>query len=137
GREDTREREAAQARLESEERVRLAVEALDAGIWDWDIASGTIYRSPRLLEMLRLQPDFPPRLEPWIELYHPEDRPHVLQARDALLEGRSDRMDLLYRLRGDDGAYRWVRSHSRVVQSGDDKPLRVIGMLTDVTDQKE
>ncbi|MEX2642416.1 MAG: EAL domain-containing protein [Acetobacterales bacterium] len=137
GREETREREAAVARRESEERVRLAVEALDAGIWDWDIRSGTVYRSPRLLEMLGLRADFPSRMEPWTELYHPDDLAHVAQARDALLAGESDRMDLLYRLRGEDGAYRWVRSHSRVVQCENGKPFRVIGMLTDVTEQRE
>ncbi len=137
GREITGERAATEARRESEQRMRLAVEAMGAGVWDWDLRTGEVYREPRLLSMLDLQADFPPQQTAWAERCHADDRPGLVASRRAVSEGASDRMDVQYRFRDGNGAYRWLQSHGRLIRDADGKPARVIGLVIDATRDRQ
>ncbi|MCP3104789.1 PAS domain-containing protein [Myxococcus sp. K15C18031901] len=120
---------------ESEERFRLVVNGSYDGIWDWDLRRGTLYWSPRLLEMLGLMPDtFPGTYDAFIERVHPEDRREVLSAMSAHLE-RGAPYDVSLRLLHATGGYRSCVSRGRALRDEQGRPVRMAGIIGDVTEQ--
>jgi two-component system response regulator FixJ len=73
---------------ESEERLRAALDASGDGGWDWNIATGDLFMSPRFLKRLGYDPDtVAARLEAGEQLVHPDDWPRLLAARTDHLGG--------------------------------------------------
>lgn len=131
-------REAAQAALrESQERLDLALTAVSDGLWDWHVASGHVYFSPRWFTMLGYEPgELFPSYETWRELIHPDDRAKAEEeVRRHLESGVGFHFEV--RMRGKDGAWKWILSRGRVVEAGPGgEPLRVVGTHTDVTERR-
>jgi PAS domain S-box-containing protein len=129
-----KEREA--ALQESEARFRLLAEAIDDVFWILDLREQkVIYVSPAYerdwgLPRTALEQD--PKV--WRERLHPEDRSLADPVFEEMLEGRRQTFELVYRMRGADGAWRWVRDKAWLVRAGDIK--RVVGVMTDITAAK-
>ena len=71
----------------------------------------------------------------WHDHLHPEDKTRVAhQFIRGIEEGGGS---LEYRLRHQDGSYRWIADKSRVVKSQDGKPTEIFGVWTDVTERKQ
>ncbi|MFP2912332.1 ATP-binding protein [Pyxidicoccus sp. 3LFB2] len=120
---------------ESEARFRLVVNGSYDGIWDWDLRRQTLYWSPRLLEMLGLAPEaFEGTHEAFMALLHPEDRQDVMAALSAHLE-RGVPYDVSFRLRHVTGGYRSCVSRGRVLHDAQGRPVRMAGIVGDVTEQ--
>jgi len=129
----------AQAALTTaEERWRAALEASELGVWDWDIASGTVYYSPLARTMLRFDSAEASRaLDDWKNRLHPDDRADALERLDAYLTGTTQRYTGEYRLRGDDGVYRWMADRGMVFErAAGGKPSRIVGTYADITKLK-
>ena len=115
------------------ERLELALQGSNDGIWDWDIAHGTIYYSTRFRELLgyadesvfNQQFDFRPAL-------HPDDRVRTAQQLDAHLYGGGPPFDCDYRLRCAGGVYRWFHGRGRAHFDAGGKPLRFAGAIMDI-----
>jgi PAS domain S-box-containing protein len=122
----------------SRERFILAIEGSDSGLWDWDVATGTVFFAPRWKTMLGYdEPDLPDRYETWIDLLHAEDKPRCLNYMAKFLEHPTDLYENEYRLRQKDGSYRWVLSKARAQVDSDGKPFRLTGSNTDIQARKE
>ncbi|HWQ19222.1 MAG TPA: histidine kinase N-terminal 7TM domain-containing protein [Methanotrichaceae archaeon] len=69
------ERQAAEDALgRSEERLRLTLDAVNDGVWDWNIPADDVIFSPRWYTMLGYEPyEFPPSYASWRRLVHPDD----------------------------------------------------------------
>jgi PAS domain S-box-containing protein len=121
----------------SEERLSLALDAANDGMWDWDVASGTTHFSPRYFTMLGYAPgEFAPTHESFQNLLHPGDREHVEEALFAALGGQPYETE--FRLRDKSGQWRWVLSRGRVVERDDaGRPRRMVGTHMDITARKE
>ncbi|MEN9317384.1 MAG: hypothetical protein RIS35_3777 [Pseudomonadota bacterium] len=129
--------EALQAR--SEDRLRLAMEASNDGLWEWDIRSGASYCSPAYLSMLGYEPgSLPDNVEDQlVGLLHPEDRNWVLAEAQRRLE-QEGRYVIEFRLRCSDGSYKWILSRGKVVErDASGRPARAVGTHTDLTARKE
>jgi len=122
---------------EIQERYELAVAGSAAGLWDWDIASGTIHYSDRLQELLGYEPgDFSNSLVEFWDRLHPDDTEAAQRALDRHLKDREElRID--YRLQTKSGEYRWFYARGQALWDDDGKPTRMSGSITDITDRKE
>ena len=121
----------------SEERYALAIRAANDGIWDWDIAAGTLYLSPRWHAILgRPEPDDGGDLARWAELVHPGDLPRLRAAVRAHLDGRLPHLHVEHRMRHGDGTWRWVLTRGLASRSADGRATRMAGSMSDVTDRR-
>ena len=123
----------------SEERYARAMEASDAGHWDWNVLTGEMFQSARMKQVLGFPPearftgreDFVARTP-----FHPDDRKRVESLIAATLESGADRYELEYRVELPTGETRWVRARGKVYRDGEGRAIRVAGSLTDDTDRK-
>lgn len=137
---DITEQRAAALALEGERlRMQSAIDAAQAGTWEWDIAADVIRFSERTAAMLGypgllLRQGLYGMYVSWI---HPEDYPRQQKAMALHLEGELPSFELELRMRHKDGHWVWVRSLGRVMQrSADGKPLLVAGINIDINEQR-
>ena len=136
---DIEERRAAELALaRSEERLRLAVENAEVGLWDVDPVAGTLYWPARVKAMFGISPEVPVTMDDFYAGLHPEDRARTGEAYAAAADpARRALYDVEYRTVGrEDGLVRWVAARGRGVFDGADRCLRVVGTAVDVTERK-
>ncbi len=120
---------------ESEERLRMAVEAGRMGTWEWRIDTGRVTWSPGLEAIHGLAPGaFPGTFDAVQREIHPDDRQRVTR---TILESVEQRKDLRveYRIVRPDGSVRWVEGRGRLVGERHGRPERMVGLCMDVTER--
>lgn len=118
----------------SEERLSLALEAADEGLWDWDLTTNLAYFSPQYYRMLGYEPGaFEGSYERWRALVHPDDLSGTEAAiRTSIQERKS--FDLEFRLRMQDGSWKWILGRGKVVELDDQgEPVRMAGTHVDIS----
>lgn len=123
---------------ESRQRLELAIEGANIGMWDWDIATGAGHYTGKWAENLGYKSDeIAPRFDAWEKLLHPDDREKTLIAVKANLSGQSESYENEYRLLDVSGEWRWILARGKVVER-DTKgnPLRQAGTFMEVTERK-
>ncbi len=119
----------------SQERYRLVEEAVDDGIWDWNIETGKHYKSPSWRKIIGLAQNTPaPDFENYLSFVHPDDQPAVREVLRAHLEDGQPFL-LEYRIKRADGRLIWVHSRGMAQRDAAGKPVRMVGTLTDITDR--
>jgi len=133
----TAAREAEEALRRSEERYALAVRAANDGVWDWDLATGSVYLSTRWKSMLGYADgDVGDRLEDWLACVHPDDAADVSAALDAHLGDGASPLEVEHRMRCRDGSTRWVLCRGLAVRDAAGRATRMAGSLTDVSERR-
>lgn len=119
---------------EIEQRFMVAMKGANDGMWEWDIASGAMYLSPRWKGMLGYGvDDIKNHIEAWKSQIHPEDRLSTERSLEAAIADKSASYEVRHRVIGHDGRYRWLLSRGTVMRNAGGKPYRVIGLDTDIT----
>jgi diguanylate cyclase (GGDEF)-like protein/PAS domain S-box-containing protein len=117
----------------------LALDRAHLGLWDWNLSTGDCYYSPTWSKMLGYEagelantPDL------WLKLTHPDDCQRAQESGDRHIAGIVDSIETELRLRHKDGHWVWVLDRGGIVERDTDgKPLRLMGVQTDITRQKE
>jgi PAS domain S-box-containing protein len=127
----------AQLRL-SEERSRLVAETTADLVWDWDVSSGSVWRSsgsPGLFEGAGAAPS---GYQDWRERLHPEDVDRTVAGLQAVVADPAARdWEALYRFRRNDGSWAQIRDRGSVIRDGAGRAVRVVGSMLDITEQRE
>lgn len=123
----------------SEERLKLALLATDAGLWEWHVESGARYIGDGWTSLLGYEPGaFDGARHLPERLVHSADLGAALAELEAHLAGNRPLFEAEYRLRTAAGEWRWVHDRGRVVErDAEGRPVRMIGMQTDVTARKQ
>jgi PAS domain S-box-containing protein len=122
---------------EYEERYALAIRGTNDGLWEWDLATGRMYLSPRWKGMLGFKEgEIKDHIEAWKNQIHLGDRPCVDTLLSAHLQGESDQFKSQHRVMHRDASYRWVLSTATAVRHASGKPYRVIGLDSDISQYK-
>ena len=128
-----------QALRESEERLDLALDAANEGIWDWDVEHSRMLFDDRYYTMAGYRPGaFPGAFKEWEKRVHPDDIESTETAIKQYLAGKSDAFDVEFRFLREEGHYMWIRGKGKIVdRKKDGSPSRFIGTHSDVTDRKQ
>ena len=118
----------------SEERYHLAIEMSSIGTWDWNVATGEFYWSPRMKEILGLPESFAPKFSDFEERLHPDDIARVREARRTHFERRLPYL-MEYRLRHATGSHVWVRARGQAIWDEKGNPVRMAGSVEDITER--
>lgn len=123
--------------LLSEERYKMAALGANDGLWDWDLASGRAYLSPRLHELLRLEEDsLGGDMGSLLRIIEPGDA-RMLQDYLARRFARGkQKFEFECRVPQPDRAPLWVVLRGLIVYR-DGCPSRIVGSLRDITDRKD
>jgi PAS domain S-box-containing protein len=131
---DVTERRAIEDALrQSEERYRLATIAMNGVIFEWNLATDAVIRTPGLGCWLAVdEADVPASMSAWLELVHPGDRIPPAELRRRLV--RDGQMESEYRIRTPPGDYACLWERSVLVRDAAGAPERVVGFIVNRTD---
>jgi diguanylate cyclase (GGDEF)-like protein/PAS domain S-box-containing protein len=135
--EDVTERtRAGQVLKRTEERLALAAEGAQDGLWAWDLRNQEFYFSGRWRAMLGLaatagtgQP------QDWIDRVHPDDQARLKAALQEHLSGATELLQHQHRIRCEDGTYRTFLCRGVSVRGAGRGPARIAGSLTEITER--
>jgi PAS domain S-box-containing protein len=130
-------KQAEQKLRESEERLRLAVQAGRMYAFEWDMASDVIVRTGQCGDILNWMDDpTRDRGRHFVARIHPDDRETYLSPKTRLTpENPNYRIE--YRLLHPNGNVIWLEANGRVIFDGKGRRLRIIGLVADVTERKQ
>lgn len=130
--------ESADKQRETEERFAFAVDGAGDGVWDWDMRTNDMNFSGLYMKMLGYAEDeLPHHVDTWVNSVHPDDLPRVQQNLQDFLEDKIPSYAVELRLRCKDGRYKWILCRATIVdRDNENKPLRMIGIHSDITQGK-
>ncbi|MBU1879162.1 MAG: PAS domain S-box protein, partial [Chloroflexi bacterium] len=130
----TRRKRAEEAMRESEERLKIAMEAADLSLWDMNLVTNETVVAHAKGDHAGWGYDQEVMTdERWAEWIHPEDLPQVLAARDRHLAGETPVYEVEFRARYEGGDWAWFLQRGKVVCWDDqDQPLRATGIQDDI-----
>ncbi len=137
---ENEERRQVESRLKlSDERLRLALDSIEIGIFEWNVPAGHVFYSRGLWAMLGYEAEkMAPAPATLQALVHPEDQGALRARQDAQLSGAASFTEAEHRVRTASGEWRWVYARSKTVASdAGGRPVRIIGTLQDVTARVE
>jgi two-component system sensor histidine kinase UhpB len=121
----------------SDEQLRLAVDAAELGTWTWNIVTGEFFSSERAKRIFGIPTTMECTRSTFLERIHPSDCdiPEEILQPDLILERQ---YAIEYRILDPaDQSIRWVSSKGRVEFDETGKPLRVHGVLRDISSRKK
>lgn len=117
--------------------LTLALDAAQMGTWAWDVASGAIHWSDRVVRMFGVEPGgFSGSFADYVALIHHDDRAIVTSEIERALQSGSSDYVVEHRIVWPDSTVRWLACRGRVDRDGLGKPIRMAGTVVDITDQQ-
>lgn len=118
-------------------RLSLALEAAQAGIWDWDLRTNKNLWSDELWAVYGLEPhSCEPSYEAWLKVIYPEDREQA--ERTVQLAARNGtELKVEWRVVDNDGSIRWLMSRGKPVRDAAGQSERFLGIVLDITERKQ
>lgn len=120
---------------DSEERIRLALNAAQMGYWEYDMVAGRVFWSPEMLRLFAIE-SFDGTPETARAYVHPDDRERVAAEFDAALQNQAP-FAAEFRIIGGDGKERWLANSGRCDHDAAGKPLALRGVALDITERKQ
>lgn len=123
--------------IEKEMRFRLAIEATEDGIWDYDFETQNLFLSKKWFAILGFSDDDAPQeFTFWSSRIVDADLHIFTSALDALLNGEKTSMNCTYRMVRKDAEIIWVTTKGRLYRDEQNDCVRIVGAQCDVTEMK-
>ncbi|TAK81363.1 MAG: GAF domain-containing protein [Betaproteobacteria bacterium] len=119
----------------SEERYALATAAAVEGIYEWDIDTGSLYLTDRARAFFAF-PDQDVTPAAWNARIHGEDYPRYRAAIAEHFKGRTEYLEMEYRIADASGGYKWVLDRGKAVRDANGRATKMVGALSDITQRK-
>ncbi|MGB1025456.1 MAG: ammonium transporter, partial [Rhodospirillaceae bacterium] len=133
---DVTDREATQRALkESEERYAQALRAINDGVYEWEMGSGLVTLSARLMQIINATTE-DVTSDTWMSRIHPDDLPAYGAALRAHLKGLTLRFVCEYRFQPHGGNYVWLRQYGICSRDAWGRAYRMVGSCGDITQRK-
>ena len=134
---DITERKLAEKALhESRERLEAAASAGIVGVWDWDIPNNRLIWDKVMYQLYGIrEEDFGGAYEAWVAALHPDDKDYTEREVQAAMCGERDYAPE-FRVIWPNGSIHHIKAASRITFDEQGKPLRMVGVNYDQTDQK-
>ena len=132
-------RKASQEALhQSQERLQLALQAANEGMWDIDFQTGLLSFDDKFVESLGYTPiELAPVRETWNNLMHPEDLVVIDEQFEYFLKSKRDFFSLEFRLKNNLGEYLWFLFHGKVTKlDSTGRPMAAMGTIVNINDLK-
>jgi PAS domain S-box-containing protein len=121
----------------SEQRQSIAIQSTQMGEWDWDIPADRVKWNEHASRLLGMTTGAGSSHNPsFFTCIHPEDLPAVRQALDITLKGSLILQSEYRIIRADNAETAWVSMYGRVITHRDEQPVRMIGVIYDITARK-
>ncbi|AMV71084.1 hypothetical protein JCM30471_29030 [Desulfuromonas carbonis] len=137
---DITEEQAAKATLRAnEERMALALQAGNMGLYDLNLQTGEAVVNPGYALMLGYDPaTFHETNARWTARLHPDDRDAVIATFRNYLRGKLPQYKVEFRQRTRDGGWKWILSLGKIMaRDHQGKALRMLGVHVDIDDRKK
>lgn len=123
----------------NQERLTLAIEGGELGLWDWNVQTGYVHFNDRWANMLGYSIDeIEPHVNSWEKLLHPEDMEEVERKLEKHLKGNAEIYFTEHRLKTKEGTWKWIADKGKVVERDQQgNPLRVAGTHQDISERKK
>jgi PAS domain S-box-containing protein len=130
----TEQKKAEKTLIESEERLRLAQNLGNVGIWDWNTITNEIYFAPELERLYGVSPGTIKTYEDWRQFVNSKDIEKIEAERDQKIAEHKP-FDLEFRILHKLGETRWISSKGGATYNKEGDILRVLGINTDITER--
>jgi PAS domain S-box-containing protein len=125
------------ALAESEERLRLALDAARMGTFDWDVPSGRVTASARYSELWGFKPgEFDGSSGAVRDRVHPDDRERLTEAVEYSTATRTS-FNREFRAVWPDGSVHWLATLGAFTFDAGGRPARLRGVVMEVTEQRK
>ncbi len=120
------------------ERLELAVEGGNIGVWDWNVETEEVYYNKHWANMIGYEEgELDYKISSWKNLVHPDDIKSVNAEVSKLLEGKIKTYKTEQRLKTKEGRWKWIRDIGKVSeQDHNGKAVRVVGVHIDIDKEK-
>lgn len=126
------------ALAESEKRYALVLDAIEQGLWDWNVQTNEVFFSAGWKNQIGYEDhELPNVFDTWIEHLHPEEQEYCLGCVKEYLENPIRHFFLEFRFRHKDGSYRWIHNRASSILDENGKVVRMFGAHSDITGQKK
>ncbi|MFZ1029968.1 MAG: adenylate/guanylate cyclase domain-containing protein [Limnoraphis robusta] len=122
---------------ESEERWQLALQGNQDGIWEWKVETDEMFLSSWFKDVLGYEDHHIKFSQGWKDSIHPDDWEQVQSILYNYLQQTIPLYSVEHRLRCVDGAYKWVLTRGQAQWDLSGNPLRMIGSVRDISEQKQ
>ncbi|MBI5519029.1 MAG: PAS domain S-box protein [Desulfovibrio sp.] len=136
GRDITESRLAEQTLREMAQRLGMALDSANAGIWEWDLGTDENYWSPEVFRLYDLDPaQVVSSYDSWLSAVHPAQRDEMVR-QVGQAASNLDTISIEFRANTKDGSERWLLSIGQPQFDSSGKATRYLGIVLDITDRK-
>jgi PAS domain S-box-containing protein len=129
-------KEVERALRDSEERLDLALNSAQMGMWDWNLITGSLIWSDIMKGLFGYKPgEFPGNMEGFWKVIVPSDRELVSQALKASFE-RDETFEAEYRVEWPDKTVHWIHAKGKTFRDSTQRVIRMSGTASEITERK-